>query len=686
MFGNNYNSSNSQFYLPNTNQNTQYVNNSNIQQSPYLQSEKLNTVTETQFNNYLLNFDSNDLLNLRTAIFNSNYNTDPNYKPNIGFFNTLSQLIERAYNFNQSLKTYMMGKYALLNDDIYRYRPIKGDGNCFYRAVIFSFIEQLILFNELQCLKNLIFDIQSSFNEYPLRNSNIQVLLIIKVLILIHVALKKNKKEQAYELYIKSLVNNNQFDNGLILYLRYKIFKYIKANEQKLYTSDFSIKLGNLLPIEYETNNGDFLFSKFYDEYLLQMGKDAEKIVIYIVPFVLCVKIEIVMFDCENDFRKTINYIGPNNFQHKVNIALLNKKEHYELIYTKEYYNMNIELFQKYTVTNYKNIVLTDIIEDSPNNVYKPNLIQFEDHSQKAKVVNLVDFTNQSSTSNTVNPIQNNVIKCSNCKTYPIMVRSGFQLCQMCYINIIKTQLCKIYLKNISSLRQIFKTNTDSSSFNRIFFQMFQNEKLKINNAFFPIENSIQLVNRYLNPNTKLTMINFFNEYKQQYCLQCQQPLSAKLPLPCGCCFCSNKCLETHFSTVNNLDIKKTSKDFECICTTIYEPYQIFALIILFARLDLKQLKESAMKLYKKITKDKCAKCQVNIKESKLTPVFLKCTNEIIDPSLGFLGKNICLLHSLCWNCFNNGNLKNYFCVFCRGGHNVISRENNNDGNCILSE
>ena len=92
------------------------------------------------------------------------------------------------------------------------------------------------------------------------------------------------------------------------------------------------------------------------------------------------------------------------------------------------------------------------------------------------------------------------------------------------------------------------------------------------------------------------------------------------------------------------------------------------------------------MKLYKKITKDKCAKCQVNIKESKLTPVFLKCTNEIIDPSLGFLGKNICLLHSLCWNCFNNGNLKNYFCVFCRGGHNVISRENNNDGNCILSE
>ena len=40
----------------------------------------------------------------------------------------------------------------------------------------------------------------------------------------------------------------------------------------------------------------------------------------------------------------------------------------------------------------------------------------------------------------------------------------------------------------------------------------------------------------------------------------------------------------------NNLDIKKTSKDFECICTTIYEPYQILIFIVLKILLDKVQI------------------------------------------------------------------------------------------------
>ena len=109
-------------------------NNANLQpncdnsnQESYISSKKLQFVSEAQFNNYLLSFNTNDLLNLRTAISNSSLILNENSKPNIGFFNSLAHLLEKAYNFNQTLKTYMMGKYSMLSDDIYKYRPIKGD-------------------------------------------------------------------------------------------------------------------------------------------------------------------------------------------------------------------------------------------------------------------------------------------------------------------------------------------------------------------------------------------------------------------------------------------------------------------------------------------------------------------------------------------------------------------------------
>lgn len=42
----------------------------------------------------------------------------------------------------------------------------------------------------------------------------------------------------------------------MILYFRYKIYLFIKENWNKVYTKDFSVKLGNLLPAEYETEYG----------------------------------------------------------------------------------------------------------------------------------------------------------------------------------------------------------------------------------------------------------------------------------------------------------------------------------------------------------------------------------------------------------------------------------------------
>ncbi len=42
----------------------------------------------------------------------------------------------------------------------------------------------------------------------------------------------------------------------MVLYYRYKIYEFIKLNSNKVYTKQFSVKIGNLLPSEYETING----------------------------------------------------------------------------------------------------------------------------------------------------------------------------------------------------------------------------------------------------------------------------------------------------------------------------------------------------------------------------------------------------------------------------------------------
>ena len=50
----------------------------------------------------------------------------------------------------------------------------------------------------------------------------------------------------------------------MVLYLRFKIFEYIKLNCNKVYSSHFSVKLGNLLPSEYETESGGKKYSLKY--------------------------------------------------------------------------------------------------------------------------------------------------------------------------------------------------------------------------------------------------------------------------------------------------------------------------------------------------------------------------------------------------------------------------------------
>ena len=91
-----------------------------------------------------------------------------------------------------------------------------------------------------------------------------------------------------------------------------------------------------------------------------------------------------------------------------------------------------------------------------------------------------------------------------------------------------------------------------------------------------------------------------------------------------------------------------------------------------------------AKKLYKKITQDCCSKCQSKLPKLRNSYVFVKCSNEIMDPLFNIPGKQIFFLHPLCLSCFNDGNNKKFFCIFCRGEHNILSKEQSDNDESII--
>ena len=273
----------------------------------------------------------------------------------IGALFPIERLIECAFNNDSKLLNKMTLKLHLYEQYIFNYRTIKGDGNCYYRAVMFRYFEIIIFNKEISLLRDIIIDMQKCFNSDEIisrkeikMNTIFKAELPLKIMIIILDLIQKDDVESAHYIFLKSLLICPIFDFGLIFYFRYIMYKYIKENEDKLYLKSFPIKIGNLLPSKYETEEGEFLFDSFYQNYLLKMFMDAEKIIVYLTPFILGMNLDIIIFDDESELIKKINYEGKPKYNFEEKIFLMNRKNHYELIYTKNDNEKYVNLFEKY--------------------------------------------------------------------------------------------------------------------------------------------------------------------------------------------------------------------------------------------------------------------------------------------------------------------------------------------------
>ena len=350
-------------------------NNSIYKESEFLEVRKLTIPKKENFEKYVINKYDKDkteklieyILSINVSInkFNDNHSLSPLIP-----INKLIEEFNLKDNFN----------------NIKYYRKIKEDGNSFYRIIIFQIFEFIILKNKIDLLRSIIFDIYKCYNDSITQNylnngklDKIKPNLIFQILISIYLKCEENNIELSYKIFLISINSCKSFDEGLIWYYKYILYKYIKENELKHFSKNFNINIGSLLPEKYE-NNGNFKFNEFYEDNLLKLFINVEKIIIYITPFIFGINIILI----DNKI-KNFNYEGKSILDINESINIFYKDGNYELLYNKEYFINNKNILFHYI--NEEN----EIISQNLNKFKKDNIENNSHDKNDIKVKNIIN-------------------------------------------------------------------------------------------------------------------------------------------------------------------------------------------------------------------------------------------------------------------------------------------------------
>ena len=97
--------------------------------------------------------------------------------------------------------------------EIERWRMVLGDGNCFYRAFMFSYLESNILSKNWFELKKFVYDFSKKIDvKFKRKNVGINKFQIISIFNIIFDFLDRNDVKGAYEIFLKSYHIFENFD------------------------------------------------------------------------------------------------------------------------------------------------------------------------------------------------------------------------------------------------------------------------------------------------------------------------------------------------------------------------------------------------------------------------------------------------------------------------------------------
>ena len=240
-------------------------------------------------------------------IYRNNFSPRVNVNK-IGTLSSLNFLIETSFCCPEKHIERMFEDKKKLEKMVYKFRNILGDGDCFYRSVIFSLLENIVLSKNILFLKELFILFYENINsDNPLIKSKPYLEKMKKLNIsityqILYFLIKEmeNDAVTSYKLLLKIFLYCPGFDECILYFTRYLYFDYILSNENKLYSTENKIEIGCFLPESFVIDKGETNDYHFEDYFCLQLMKPktfAEKIVIYITPFIFNCDLNILLYD-----------------------------------------------------------------------------------------------------------------------------------------------------------------------------------------------------------------------------------------------------------------------------------------------------------------------------------------------------------------------------------------------------
>ena len=258
-------------------------------------------------------------------------------------------------------------KELKLKYEIYYWRRIKGDGNCYYRSILITYIELLIMNSIKEQNPEIFFCFikEILFTKFPYKINEYKVKLIF-VLLLIYEEIKK-KNSLAYDILYRTIHKSKFIEKILIYWFKLKLSQFLKQN---INLEIDGFKLLQVIPdINNDDDNNIEIDNKELNEYIdnkiLKMDEYVEGYPIYITPFVLKCKINIYTInksvdnknknstilsinkekiELSNDtmFIPVVDYLP---YLKNQEINLLFKSPHYDSLSTREFVNNLVDIY-----------------------------------------------------------------------------------------------------------------------------------------------------------------------------------------------------------------------------------------------------------------------------------------------------------------------------------------------------
>ena len=652
---------------------------------------------------------------------------------------SLNFLVESTYYFRENYDELKKYDSIELEPYVYKYRNVKGDGDCFYRGLIFSLLENIILTNYIMQMKELLILYYEKMNknnklikekEY-LKKINELDIDIVSIIFYIIINQMENDVSKAYKVLLKAFINFKEFDFSLIFFTRYLIYEYISANEDKIFSKEFALEVGCLLPDGYVVDKGsknEYLFENFYNLQLMKPKTFAEKIVLYVVPFVFNVDMKILLYDFGNQDKisriEEKKFFNENKSKLKIEIDLLYRKSHYDIYYTKKSYEDNKKILnvflnikeneiekmpekqnkKKNEKTNDKLVIKqNNKKENGKNTILKPKQNEKPNETQNISSIpekkfkeNILDedeeeinqeFKQDLNKFNKKDDKNNNSQLCLECRITKPDKDNIYGLCDDCLSDNLKNLL-------YSAFYDFLKKRDNLINSKEKFQEFLMKKKCKI--AFEENISLLEAIN-----NSKFKFEELFASARSLLCLFCGKTFNFEdeffIELPCKCRLCSKKCFIEYFNVIKNhikletecnLSYYRYLNVLNCYCGFQYITKNVIFMINEMEKKDMKEQKKIYQEYILNIWNWRCCLCY---NAFKITGGFGKIFFKSIDEFKEILNSEKDFKHLLCDECYQKNDIKNqkiFACNICKLKHEIIDykkvNEKNEEESCII--